>query len=776
MKKLIVLFFVILSAFLSCSTQEVLESEQTGAGKTDNKCYTEQSSDGIPTLIWMLEGGKSKYYDWDKDNYYHFNSEWKWGECGGVLKRHTGWDVKIIDGSIIDKEVYAVADGKVVRVNLASNTQDWGYFVTIEHKGLSGNLFTTNYTHVKPIANLEGTNVIAGQKIGSIYETSTPHLHFSLRNRAYSDNGNYNLNIANAGALPAYNNSCDCGGYPVFPEYFINPANLKFEERNTILVNQEYPIENSTDIYIPILFTWSKISGDPLYRIQVSKSANWTKENGFVNDLVVNQNTESNNYYQWVQGATGTIEPPSNSSIYYWSVKVFINNTSSYYSNPKKFTTIKVSTSDCSLTGNLNYGNISVGSSSNKTFTIQNTSKTILSVSNIICPTGYSVDWNYGTIAAGATKIVNVTFSPEKSITYNGTITVNSNASNGAQTIAVTGMGIDIPTANCTLSGNLNFGNIEVGSSATQSFMIQNTGSAALSVSSISYPNTCSLSWTNGTIAAGSSKNVTVTFSPSSAITYNGNITVNSNASNGTQSISIIGVGTVTATANCAISGNMNFGNVNTGSTSSKTLTIQNTGNSTLSVSSINCPSGYGLSWTNGSISAGSSKSVTVSFTPTSSSSYNGTITVYSNATNGTQSLSISGTGIEPITFTPSLGTYTNCPTGGTISGSGNCDGNNYHDATLVFKVSSYSSTTNTITFTVKKCTGTFASSGTVYLKEGDYCGTVVDNTTYAAGASTMTLSVQPSSKSGTYYYTCILISNNVTKDKYYTETIIVKY
>ncbi|MFN8243016.1 MAG: choice-of-anchor D domain-containing protein [Ferruginibacter sp.] len=195
------------------------------------------------------------------------------------------------------------------------------------------------------------------------------------------------------------------------------------------------------------------------------------------------------------------------------------------------------------------------------------------------------------------------------------------------------------------LSGNLAFGNVTVGTTSQRTLTITNTGNATLNVTSINYPTGFSGNWNSGSIAAGGSQNVTVTFAPTAATTYGGTITVNSNATSGTNTISCSGTGTTTASTSISLSGNLAFGYVTVGTTSQRTLTITNTGNATLNVTSINYPTGFSGNWNSGSIAAGGSQNVTVTFAPTAATTYGGTITVNSNATSGTNTISCSGTG-----------------------------------------------------------------------------------------------------------------------------------
>jgi len=203
------------------------------------------------------------------------------------------------------------------------------------------------------------------------------------------------------------------------------------------------------------------------------------------------------------------------------------------------------------------------------------------------------------------------------------------------------------PTRIIRLDGDLAFGSVQVGSSAQRTLTIYNDGNSTLSVSSISYPSGFSGSW-SGTIGAGSSHDVTVTFSPSSATTYSGNVSVSSDATSGTNTRSISGTGTPVTTRIIRLDGDLSFGNVQVGSSAQRTLTIYNDGNATLSVSGISYPSGFSGNWS-GTIGAGSSHGVTVTFSPSNATAYSGNVSVSSDATSGTNNKSVSGTGTTGI-------------------------------------------------------------------------------------------------------------------------------
>lgn len=91
----------------------------------------------------------------------------------------------------------------------------------------------------------------------------------------------------------------------------------------------------------------------------------------------------------------------------------------------------------------------------------------------------------------------------------------------------------------------------------------------------------------------------------------------------------------------------LSFGNVTVGQTSApQTITISNTGNSPLNVSNISFPSGFSGNWSSGTISASGSQNVVVTFSPTSATSYSGTVTINSDATSGSGDFGVSGDGV----------------------------------------------------------------------------------------------------------------------------------
>lgn len=98
------------------------------------------------------------------------------------------------------------------------------------------------------------------------------------------------------------------------------------------------------------------------------------------------------------------------------------------------------------------------------------------------------------------------------------------------------------------LSGDLAFGNVNLGESAARTMQIQNTGTAPLTFTSITAAGGTgtagfTVSPTSGTITGNSGLNVTVTFRPTERKFYGTVLTITGNQDSGNNAININGTG-----------------------------------------------------------------------------------------------------------------------------------------------------------------------------------------------------------------------------------------
>ena len=100
-----------------------------------------------------------------------------------------------------------------------------------------------------------------------------------------------------------------------------------------------------------------------------------------------------------------------------------------------------------------------------------------------------------------------------------------------------------------TLSGDLSFGQILAGQTASKIISITNSGSAFVTVTGITYPAGFSSEFTAGIILPGATQNITVRFAPTALTTYGGTITVHVDPSTATVTTPVSGTGATTAIA-----------------------------------------------------------------------------------------------------------------------------------------------------------------------------------------------------------------------------------
>jgi pimeloyl-ACP methyl ester carboxylesterase len=388
------------------------------------------------------------------------------------------------------------------------------------------------------------------------------------------------------------------------------------------------------------------------------------------------------------------------------------------------FTITPTPTRIISLSGNLAFGSVAVGSSPQSILTIYNTGNSTMTMSSISYPNGFSGSWS-GTIAANGSQPVTVTFSPTAATSYGGTVTVNSDATSGGNTIAASGTGTATaqpaminPTPGSTLTSSSATFQWSSGTGVSDFFLYVGKSFGAndiygqdqglnLSTTVNSLPTDGSTLyirlywqisgvWNHADYTYTAEITPTMTSpTPGSTLTFSSAIFQWSSGTGVSDYFLYVGksVGTndiygqdqglnlsttvnslptdgstlyvrlywqisgawyakdytytayvISPTRIITLSGNLAFGNVTVGNSSQTTLMIANTGNSTITVSSISFPNGFSGSWS-GTIAAGGSQPVTVTFSPVSATSYSGIVTVNSDETSGVNTINASGTG-----------------------------------------------------------------------------------------------------------------------------------
>ena len=351
-----------------------------------------------------------------------------------------------------------------------------------------------------------------------------------------------------------------------------------------------------------------------------------------------------------------------------------------------------------SATDDTDFGSTAVaGGMVTHTFTIENTGTSALTISSIALSGPNVGDFSLtaltpaSPIPAGNSATFDVTFDPSATGLRTATVTIGNNDSdessydfaiqgNGtAPEINVKGNSVSIVDGDTTPSAtdDTDFGSTAVaGGMVTRTFTIENTGTSALTISSISLSGTNMGDFALGAltpaspIPAGNSATFTVTFDPSATGLRTATVTIGNNDSDessydfaiqgtGTapeinvkgNSVSIVDGDTTPATAD-----DTDFGSTAVaGGLVTHTFTIENTGTSALTISSIalSGPNMGDFSLTAltpaSPILAGNSATFDVTFDPSATGLRTATVTIANDDSDeSSYDFAIQGTGTAP--------------------------------------------------------------------------------------------------------------------------------
>ncbi|MFN8416094.1 MAG: glycosyl hydrolase family 8 [Cytophagaceae bacterium] len=479
---------------------------------------------------------------------------------------------------------------------------------------------------------------------------------------------------------------------------------------------------------------------------------------------IVNNDSDENPYTFTVNG-TATAAPSSEINI-----KQGINNIASG-------------------TGNQIFPSVVAGTSGTPlTFTIENTGAAALTVGAISLSgtdaSSFTVTQAVTTtVAAGSTTTFTIAFNPATAGLKNATVSiVNSDSDENPYTFTLTGTATAAPAPEINVKqvstsivsgGTFDFGSSDIGVGNTLTFTIENIGSAALTIGTISSSSpefTVTQATSTSINGPSGTATFTITFTPTSAGAKSTSISiVNNDSDENPYTFTVTGTGAASpeinvkqGTTNIATgTGTYSFTSVPaTTSSAPITFTIENLGTADLTVGAISSSSSdfTVTQATSTTVAGGISTTFTVTFTPATVGSKTGTISIVNNDGNE-----------NPYTFTVN-GTATaaaapeiNVAQGSTNlpSGSGN-----YSFGTQQQGVASAA-----VTFTVQNTGTADLTIGTITkggANPGDFTITQVTSSTVIGSSSTTFTVVFTPSASGSRSAS-ISIPNNDSDENPYT-------
>ena len=296
----------------------------------------------------------------------------------------------------------------------------------------------------------------------------------------------------------------------------------------------------------------------------------------------------------------------------------------------------------------LSFGNQAINTTSAaKTVTLTNTGSASLIIDSIAASADFTVSSTTcgATLAAKAKCTVSVTFTPPALGAVTGSLTFTDSATNSPQTVALSGTGITPATLTPTTATYAS--QAEGTTSAAKVFTLTNNQAVALTGIAISTTGDFAVSATTCTtsLAVKGKCTISVTFTPTTAGTRTGQLSVSDSANNSPQTANLTGTGVVPATLTPA---SATYAAQKVGTTSAaKTFTLTNDESVALTGIAISTYPPYAVSATTctTTLAAKAKCTISVTFTPESAESWEAALFVYDSASNSPQASSLLGTG-----------------------------------------------------------------------------------------------------------------------------------
>src|SRR5580698_8748479 len=197
----------------------------------------------------------------------------------------------------------------------------------------------------------------------------------------------------------------------------------------------------------------------------------------------------------------------------------------------------------------VNFGSIAVGQTVSQSVTLSSTGNAPVTISGIsvagslFSAAGITTPM---TLNPGQTATLNLGFTSPHVSTFTGVVTITSNSSAGNLTINMSAAGIAGNPVLSVSSSTINFGNILVGQTVSQSVTLSSTGNAPVTVSGISVAG--SLFSATGittpmTLNPGQTATLNLGFTSPHVSTFTGVVTITSNSSAGNLTINMSAAG-----------------------------------------------------------------------------------------------------------------------------------------------------------------------------------------------------------------------------------------
>ena len=366
----------------------------------------------------------------------------------------------------------------------------------------------------------------------------------------------------------------------------------------------------------------------------------------------INDNKKEFGKLELLDGSTSietTISNLESNTIYY--VRPFFENYFGVFYGQE--TSFSLGSPEITLDpASLPFGDVVTNTKMQRQIIVRNTGDETLKISSITSSDpAFSVSSTEFTLLSNKEYILFVTFSPAQERSYSGTLTILSNAAEKTKTVPLTGMGVPTPSPVITLNpASLSFGDVAINTSETQQISVKNTGDETLKISSITSSDPAfSVSSTEFTLLPNKEFILFVTFSPAQERSYSGTLTIQSNAAEKTKTVALTGKGVAPPSPVITLNpASLSFGDVAINTSETQQISVKNTGDETLKISSITSSDpAFSVSSNEFTLLPNKEYILFVTFSPTQERSYSGMLTIQSNTAEKTKTVPLTGMGIE---------------------------------------------------------------------------------------------------------------------------------
>ncbi len=325
------------------------------------------------------------------------------------------------------------------------------------------------------------------------------------------------------------------------------------------------------------------------------------------------------------------------------------NITNSFNFSQTPLAPLTLTPRNCPLVSSAyNLGYATVGTTGPSfTVTLNNNRSTSLKISSIATSKGFSqTNTCHSSMTAGGVCLINVAFTASAAGPVAGSLTLTDSDSTSPQVVTLNAIGSNVKMS----AHSFNFeGNQEIGvASAPKVLTVQNIASSALTISLIqAYGDFAQTNDCGTSLAAGASCTVNVTFTPTQSGPREGALYFESSDPATTQMLYLVGTGTGVVYSPSSVK----FATQKVGTTSAAktlTMTLSSAAPSSLVIGTFTTSAGFAQTNTCGtSLAPGTSCTISLTFTPSTTGSINGTLSILSSDFTSPQTVKLTGTGAD---------------------------------------------------------------------------------------------------------------------------------